>query len=127
MDLAPLTTAEQLAGTILVTLGLGESMGAKQMYGLLEYLADRQMLVLDNYEHLLTGDGPDRQDGYGLVTRLLKEAPEVKLLVTSRAWPNVAAEWLELAGGAGRSAATAGRRSPAAPLARSDAGSAGAV
>jgi len=96
VDLAPLTTAEQLAGTILVTLGLGEYGARGADVRLLEYLADRRMLlVLDNYEHLLAGEGPDRRDGYGLVTRVLKEAPQVKLLVTSRARLNVAAEWLE--------------------------------
>jgi len=96
VDLAPLTTAEQLAGTILVTLGLGEYGAGSADVRLLEYLADRRMLlVLDNYEHLLAGEGPDRRDGYGLVTRLVREAPQVKLLVTSRTRLNVAAEWLE--------------------------------
>jgi predicted ATPase len=52
------------------------------------------LLVLDNYEHLLTGPEPDRRDGYGLVTRLAATAPQVKLLVTSRARLNVPQEWL---------------------------------
>ncbi len=96
VDLAPLTTAEQLAGTILGTLGLVEHGAGGTDARLLEYLADRRMLlVLDNYEHLLTGPEPERRDGYGLVMTLVNQAPEVKLLVTSRARLNVAAEWLE--------------------------------
>ncbi len=96
VDLAPLTTAEQLAGTILGTLGLVEHGAGGTDARLLEYLADRRMLlVLDNYEHLLSGQEVDRRDGYGLVMQLVGAAPGVKLLVTSRARLNVAAEWLE--------------------------------
>ena len=58
------------------------------------YLADKQMLlVLDNYEHLLSGPENDRRDGYGLVTKLVAAAPEVKLLITSRSRLNVTPEW----------------------------------
>ena len=42
------------------------------------------LLVLDNYEHLLSGPDEDRRDGYGLVTKLVVAAPDVKLLITSR-------------------------------------------
>jgi predicted ATPase/DNA-binding SARP family transcriptional activator len=95
VDLAPLTTAEQLAGTILSTLGVTEHGAAGAEARLREYLADRQLLlVLDNYEHLLTGQEIDRRDGYGLVMQVVGAAPGVKLLVTSRARLNVAAEWL---------------------------------
>ena len=52
------------------------------------------LLVLDNYEHLLSGPESDRRDGYGLVTKLVAVAPEVKLLITSRTRLNVRAEWL---------------------------------
>ena len=62
---------------------------------LLDYLADKRLLlVLDNYEHLLSGPGEDRRDGYGLVTKLVVAAPDVKLLITSRSRLNVTAEWL---------------------------------
>jgi predicted ATPase len=45
---------------------------------LLDYLrAKKMLLVFDNFEHLL-------DDGTGLVTEILQEAPQVKLLVTSR-------------------------------------------
>ena len=62
---------------------------------LLDYLADKRLLlVLDNYEHLLSGPDEDRRDGYGLVTKLVVAAPDVKLLITSRSRLNVTAEWL---------------------------------
>jgi hypothetical protein len=62
---------------------------------LLDFLHDKQMLlVLDNYEHLLSGPEPDRRDGYGLVTKIAATAPQLKLLVTSRARLNVSQEYL---------------------------------
>lgn len=44
------------------------------------------LLVLDNFEHLMTG--------VDLVTDILREAPEVKVLVTSREKLNLREEWL---------------------------------
>ena len=52
------------------------------------------LLVLDNYEHLLTGSGPDRMDGHVLLNSILTAAPQLKLLVTSRTRLNLRAEWL---------------------------------
>jgi DNA-binding SARP family transcriptional activator len=96
VDLAPIASAELLAATILRTLQAPAFGAAESDQHVLSYLAGRQLLlVLDNYEHLLTGAEPDRCDGYGLVTKILGAAPQVKLLVTSRARLNVRAEWLE--------------------------------
>jgi predicted ATPase len=74
---------------------------------LCEHLADRRvLLVLDNFEQLLsrteTGEerretGEERveaQDGAGLLAELLRAAPEVKLLVTSRERLDLRDEWL---------------------------------
>jgi predicted ATPase len=95
VDLAPITSAERLAETILHTLQAPAQGVTEPDQQVMSYLADKQMLlVLDNYEQLLTGPEPDRRDGYGLVTKLLGAAPRVKLLVTSRARLNVRAEWL---------------------------------
>jgi predicted ATPase len=95
VDLAPIASAELLASTILRTLQAPSFGAAEPDQHVLSYLAGKQMLlVLDNYEHLLTGAEPDRRDGYGLVTKILDAAPRVKLLVTSRARLNVRAEWL---------------------------------
>ena len=96
MDLAPIASAELLAATILRALEAPSSGAAEPDQHVLRYLAGKHMLlVLDNYEHLLTGAEPDRRDGYGLVTKMLGAAPRIKLLVTSRSRLNVRAEWLE--------------------------------
>ena len=84
-----------MASTILRTLEVPSYGAAEPDEYLLRHLADKQMLlILDNYEHLLTGAEPDRRDGYGLVTKMLGAAPRIKLLVTSRTRLNVRAEWL---------------------------------
>jgi predicted ATPase/DNA-binding SARP family transcriptional activator len=94
VDLAPLTSAELISTAILHEIP-GQRAAIEPDQYLLSYLADKQMLlVLDNYEHLLSGPENDRRDGYGLVTKLVAAAPEVKLLITSRARLNVAPEWL---------------------------------
>ena len=95
VDLAPIASAEQLAEAILRALQVPAQGATEPDQQVMSYLADKQMLlVLDNYEQLLTGPEPDRRDGYGLVTKMLGAAPRVKLLVTSRARLNVRAEWL---------------------------------
>jgi serine/threonine protein kinase len=59
---------------------------------LFDYLAKRNsLLVLDNYEHLT--------DGTGLLVDLLKRAPAVKLMVTSRQRLNLQGEWTFNLGG----------------------------
>jgi DNA-binding SARP family transcriptional activator/predicted ATPase len=97
VDLAPIAAAEMLAPTILHTLQAPSYGAAEPDQHVLDYLAGKQMLIiLDNYEQLLTGAEPDRRDGYGLVTKILDAAPRIKLLITSRARLNVRAEWLEM-------------------------------
>ncbi|MBV7334805.1 tetratricopeptide repeat protein [Chloroflexi bacterium TSY] len=52
-------------------------------------LRDRQLLlVLDNFEHLLGGDGP------GLLSQLLAVVPQIKLLITAREALHMREEWL---------------------------------
>ena len=76
VDLAPIASADLLASTILRTLEVPSYGAAEPDEHLLRHLADKQMLlILDNYEHLLTGAEPDRRDGYGLVTKMLGAAP----------------------------------------------------
>ncbi len=94
VDLAPLASAESLATAILHTLRVPER-GADPEQRLLDFLRDKHMLlVLDNYEHFLIGPGPERMDGHGLLNSMLAAAPQLKLLVTSRARLNLRAEWL---------------------------------
>ena len=94
VDLAPLTSADFLSTTILQALHAPRP-AIDPDETLLHTLADKRLLlVLDNYEHLLSGPDEDRRDGYGLVTKLVVAAPDVKLLITSRSRLNVTAEWL---------------------------------
>ncbi len=59
---------------------------------LLRYLRNRQMLLLlDNTEHLL--------DGVAFFTEILEQAPDVRLLVTSREQLNLRGEWVFDVGG----------------------------
>lgn len=59
---------------------------------LLAYLREKELLlVLDNFEHLLAG--------VGLLPEILEQAPQVKLLVTSRQRLDLRWEWLFDVGG----------------------------
>ncbi|MBV7329146.1 helix-turn-helix domain-containing protein [Chloroflexi bacterium TSY] len=67
---------------------------------LFNYLRAKQMLlVLDNFEHLLTSPVNGSTGGTDLVTELLSAAPEVKLLVTSRERLLLQREWTYDVGG----------------------------
>ncbi|RMF05467.1 MAG: hypothetical protein D6768_01155 [Chloroflexi bacterium] len=59
---------------------------------LLNFLSDKEMLLIfDNFEHLMAGSG--------LILDILRHAPAVKILVTSRERLNFQAEWvLEIRG-----------------------------
>ncbi|MHB1319642.1 MAG: BTAD domain-containing putative transcriptional regulator, partial [Anaerolineae bacterium] len=66
---------------------------------LLNYLRDKQMLlILDNVEQLL-GEGPPEAAIVGLMLEILQHAPGVKLLVTSREALNLQGEWVFEVGG----------------------------
>lgn len=54
---------------------------------LLNFLRQKELLlVLDNFEHLI--------DSSALLSEILKTAPEVKILVTSREWLDIDGEWV---------------------------------
>ena len=82
-----LATPEQIAPAILMALGLPAA-GQSDPHGhLLTFLGEKQLLlVLDNFEHLL--------EGAILMADILAAAPNVKLLVTSRAALALQEEWL---------------------------------
>ncbi|MEI6044727.1 MAG: diguanylate cyclase [Chloroflexota bacterium] len=70
------TNEDILLSTILTTLGL-KLASANLWEQLLKYLQTKEMLlVLDNFEHLL--------EQSGLLVRLLEQAPNLKLLITTR-------------------------------------------
>jgi len=77
VDLAPLRDARLVPATVSRALGLREGGGRSARELVLEYVAERQvLLVLDNFEHLL-GAAP-------WLAELLAACPRLTLLVTSR-------------------------------------------
>jgi predicted ATPase/DNA-binding SARP family transcriptional activator len=92
VSLAPLGSDAFLVPAIAEAVGLTFSSQPDPKVQLLNYLQEKELLlVLDNFEHLLTGAG--------LLGDLLRHAPGVSILVTSRERLNVQGEWVvEVAG-----------------------------
>lgn len=77
-DLSPITDHRLVVSEIAQALGVKEAGGKPLIESVKEYLRDRQMLlVLDNFEQV-TPAAPD-------VAQLMQAAPNVKVLITSRA------------------------------------------
>ena len=92
--LAGLASAQLLAAALVHALGLASQGPPKTQ--LLDYLREReQLLILDNFEHLLGND----PSGPALLAELLATAPLVKVLVTSRERLNLQEERLFDVGG----------------------------
>ena len=93
VSLAGIDSAQFLAATLVDALGA--SGGSDPKNQLIDFLREREMLLLlDNFEFLLSDD-----DAVDLVAEVLRHAPRVKLLVTSRERLNLREEWLfDLAG-----------------------------
>jgi predicted ATPase/DNA-binding CsgD family transcriptional regulator len=85
IPLAPLTTFQHILPTIADAIGLrfhGEKSPQQQ---LLDYVQSKQLLlVMDNFEHVL--------EGATIVTEILRRAPSVKVLATSREKLNLQGE-----------------------------------
>jgi predicted ATPase len=82
VSLAPLETADAILPTVAKTLNFIFHSGSQPRQQLLSYLANKSMLlILDNFEHLL--------DGFDLPVDIIKAAPMIKILVTSRARLNI--------------------------------------
>ncbi len=78
VPLAPVTDRDLVASTIATTLGVQESGGRRPLEGLLEYLREKQiLLLLDNFEQVVAA-AP-------LLSELLKVSLGLKVVVTSRA------------------------------------------
>ena len=83
--LEPVRDPAFVAPTILTTLGLVETGGRPARDTLIEWLGNREvLLVLDNFEQVIDG-GP-------VVTEILRGAPRVSVVVTSRAPLRVSGE-----------------------------------
>ena len=102
--LAPLTSPESIVPTLLAALGLASHPGSGQAAfvpqadlraQLLDYLGPKHLLlVMDNYEHLIAGPEPGRGQATDVVTDVLRAAPQVKILITSRASLGLSGEHL---------------------------------
>jgi predicted ATPase/DNA-binding SARP family transcriptional activator len=87
ISLAPLDSVDSIVPTMAEALGFRFYEEGEPQQQLLDYLRQRRtLIILDNFEHLV--------EGAGLVTDILQTAPEVKILVTSRARLNVGGEHL---------------------------------
>jgi predicted ATPase/DNA-binding SARP family transcriptional activator len=115
IPLAPLQSPEAIVPAVAQAIGFAFHPGndpSRRSVGeqLLDYLRGKSMLlVLDNIEHLLAEHLPDphglgdhalslvqaaRKDGVGVMTDILRAAPNVKVLATSRIRLNVGGEHL---------------------------------
>ena len=94
VHLAGISNPEFLVPTIMEALDYPMSGEADQKRQLLNYLEQKEMLlVMDNFESLFSSTG-DNDSGRNLVLEMVKIAPKVKLLVTSRERLDLQAEWL---------------------------------
>jgi predicted ATPase len=83
--LAPLESIDSIVPTVAETLGFRLSEKRDPQNQLIDHLRGKEMLLIfDNYEHLL--------DGTGFVVEILKSAPRVKVLATSRTRLNISGE-----------------------------------
>ncbi len=87
VPLAPLSSPAFLVQAIADALDITIQGQSEPRLQLLAYLSGRQLLlVLDNFEHLL--------GGVDLVTEMLRQAPQLKVLATSRERLNLHSEWV---------------------------------
>src|SRR5262249_1357635 len=92
VDLQPITEEPVLIATIATALNLLMSGADEPRTQLLSFLNGRnRLLILDNFEQLL--------GSVDLLADIVKAAPDVKLLVTSREALNIQEEWVWEVGG----------------------------
>jgi predicted ATPase/class 3 adenylate cyclase/Tfp pilus assembly protein PilF len=86
VELAAVTDPDQVAQTVVTALGLSEQPGRPIVETLFDHLASKSLLlVMDNCEHVLDTSAE-------LMERLLRSAPDLRVLVTSREILGVAGE-----------------------------------
>ena len=87
VPLAPIASVDLLVPALSSAVGYTFYDGETPKVQLLKFLIRReQLLILDNFEHLM--------DGAGLLAEILQAAPGVRLLVTSRERLNLREEWV---------------------------------
>jgi predicted ATPase/class 3 adenylate cyclase len=92
VPLADISSSNAIVQMVADTLGVALSSGDDPLDQLTGYLKSRRILfVLDNFEHVT--------DGASIVSEILKTAPEVSVIATSRAKLNVQGETILTLGG----------------------------
>ena len=87
VGLAPLESVDAIVPAVASAVGFSFREGGEPRQQLLDYLAEKSMLLIfDNFEHLLSGAN--------LVTDILQAAPRVKVLCTTRTRLDVPGEQL---------------------------------
>lgn len=92
ISLAELSTAEDIIQTISESIGVAFSSDDEPLDQLLKYLANKsQLLIFDNFEHVV--------ESATIVSAILRSAPDVTVVATSRAKLNVSGETVLTLGG----------------------------
>jgi predicted ATPase/DNA-binding CsgD family transcriptional regulator len=92
VPLAPIHSVESVVQTIAEAVKYPLATHEDPQHQLFRYLREKQLLlVMDNFEHLL--------DGAGVISEVIKAAPRVKILATSRERLNLQSETLLPVGG----------------------------
>ncbi len=87
ISLAPLSSAEYLVSAVAAALRFNFYSRQDEKDQLLNYLREKEMLlVMDNFEHMV--------QGASLIADILKNAPRIKIMVTSRELLNLKGEWV---------------------------------
>jgi len=95
VSLAPLQSVEAITPTVAEALNFSFYEAGEPQQQLLDYLRQKSLLlILDNFEHLLPPSRTAGGDGADWVVKVLRTAPEVTILATSRARLNVQGEHL---------------------------------
>lgn len=87
VNLSPIHTFQLFLGSLVDALPVTFSQDSTPQQQILDYLREKHLLlVLDNFEHLT-------DVASGFVSDMLRTAPELKLIVTSRERLNLRGEW----------------------------------
>jgi predicted ATPase/DNA-binding SARP family transcriptional activator len=95
VPLASLLSPENIVPAIAHVLGFSFQEQDEPLQQLLRYLRQKTLLlILDNFEHLISSPEPERENGTDMVSALLQAAPALKVIVTSRVGLNVQGEYI---------------------------------
>ena len=87
VPLAPLNSASDIVTTMISVLGIHIGDDATPREELIKFLSKRHLLlIMDNFEHVLKG--------VEIVAEILRTAPDVKIMATSREVLNLQEEWV---------------------------------